>query len=144
MFDSILVVCMGNICRSPTGEGLLKKIFPNKQISSAGITALVGKSADKMAINIAKQHGLNIEDHKAQQFTSSLALNYDLILVMEKEHISRLTTISPELRGKIMLFGHWHNGIDIPDPYRKSSAAFEYVYQLLEISAKKWAEKINK
>lgn len=83
MFDSILVVCMGNICRSPTG-GITEKIFPNKQISSAGITALVGKSADKMAINIAKQHGLNIEDHKAQQFTSSLALNYDLILVMEK------------------------------------------------------------
>lgn len=127
----------------PNRGGITEKIFPNKQISSAGITALVGKSADKMAINIAKQHGLNIEDHKAQQFTSSLALNYDLILVMEKEHISRLTTISPELRGKIMLFGHWHNGIDIPDPYRKSSAAFEYVYQLLEISAKKWAEKIN-
>ncbi len=42
-----------------------------------------------------------------------------------------------------MLFGHWHNGIDIPDPYRKSSAAFEYVYELLEISAKKWAGKIN-
>ncbi len=96
-----------------------------------------------MAISIAKQHGLNIEDHKAQQFTSSLALNYDLILVMEKEHISKLTIISPESRGKIMLFGHWHNGIDIPDPYRKSSAAFEYVYELLEISAKKWAEKIN-
>lgn len=144
MFDSILVVCMGNICRSPTGEAMLQSFLPNKRVDSAGITALVGKRADQMAISVARKHGLDIENHIAKQFTASMAVNYELILVMEKEHISKLTSIAPESRGKIMLFGHWLNGVDIPDPYKKSRDAFEYVYNLIESSANQWAAKINK
>ena len=90
MFDSILVVCTGNICRSPLGERYLRNALPNKKIDSAGTGALVDHEADSAAQRIAQQNGLSLEGHKARQFTSSLARNYDLILVMEREHLDKV------------------------------------------------------
>lgn len=142
MFNKILVVCIGNICRSPIGKQLIKKHFPNKQIASAGIHALVGKPADESAINIALENNVTLDAHIAQQLTAELCQRYDLILVMEKEHIDSVCRISSSARGKTMLFGHWCNGISIPDPYRQSQEAFEYVYQQLERSAAAWVGKL--
>lgn len=144
MFDLILVVCVGNICRSPTGERLLKQALPTKKIASAGLGALVGKPADEMATQVANQHNLSLEGHEAQQLTSSLCRQYDLILVMEKKHIDGVNRIAPEVRGKTMLFGHWLNQQEIADPYRKSREAFEFVYSQLEQSAQKWAQALNR
>ncbi|WP_350238157.1 protein tyrosine phosphatase [Pectobacterium colocasium] len=144
MFDSILVVCVGNICRSPTGERLLKQVLPAKRIASAGLGALVGKPADSTATDVANQHNLSLEGHEAQQLTSSLCRQYDLILVMEKGHIDGVSRIAPEVRGKTMLFGHWLNQQEIADPYRKSREAFEFVYSQLEQSAQKWAQALNR
>ncbi|UMO88795.1 protein tyrosine phosphatase [Pectobacterium sp. PL64] len=144
MFNSILVVCVGNICRSPTGERLLKQALPTKRISSAGLGALVGKPADVMAIEVATEHNLSLEGHEAQQLTSALCRQYDLILVMEKGHIDGVSRIAPEVRGKTMLFGHWLNQQEIADPYRKSREAFELVYSQLELSAQKWAQALNR
>ncbi|EIW8489870.1 TPA: protein tyrosine phosphatase [Klebsiella pneumoniae] len=143
MFDSILVVCTGNICRSPIGERFLRRALPNKKIDSAGTGALVGYDADGSAIKIAAQNGLSLEDHKGQQFTSSLARQYDLILVMEKSHIEQICRIAPEVRGKTMLFGQWLGHRDIPDPYRKSEEAFASVYQLIEQAGLLWVEKLG-
>ncbi|MEC5342069.1 protein tyrosine phosphatase [Brenneria populi] len=143
MFDSILVVCVGNICRSPTGERLLKQALPAKRIASAGLGALVGKPADATAAEVASQHGLSLDGHSAQQLTSSLCRQYDLILVMEKGHIDAVGRIAPEVRGKTMLFGHWLNQQEIADPYRKSREAFEFVYSQLEQSARKWVQALN-
>lgn len=143
MFDSILIVCTGNICRSPIAERILKHKLPNKIIDSAGTGALVGHAADKMAINVSKSHGLSLDGHIGQQFTSSISRNYDLILVMEKEHIEEISKISPEVRGRVMLLGHWIPIKEIPDPYRKSYEAFESVYQLIEKACDSWAEKLN-
>ncbi|CAI1514437.1 MAG TPA: protein tyrosine phosphatase [Serratia grimesii] len=143
MFDSILVVCIGNICRSPTGERLLKKALPNKKLSSAGLGALVGKSADSMAIEVAHQNGLSLEGHQGKQLTASMCRDYDLILVMEKAHIDAVCRLAPEVRGKTMLFGHWLGQREIADPYRQSREAFEFVYHRLDESAQKWAEKLD-
>ncbi|EPY5205824.1 protein tyrosine phosphatase [Klebsiella pneumoniae] len=143
MFDSILVVCTGNICRSPIGERFLRRALPNKKIDSAGTGALVGYDADGSAIKIAAQNGLSLENHKGQQFTSSLARQYDLILVMEKSHIEQICRIAPEVRGKTMLFGQWLGHRDIPDPYRKSEEAFASVYQLIEQAGLLWVEKLG-
>lgn len=143
MFDSILVVCTGNICRSPIGEYILRRELPNKKIDSAGTGALVGKHADPKAMKIAEEHGLDLKDHKGQQFTPSVGHQYDLILVMEKAHLEQIAHIAPELRGKTMLFGHWIGQKDIPDPYRKSEEAFNSVYTLIEKSAKCWIEKLS-
>ena len=59
MFEKILVVCVGNICRSPTGERLFRERLPGRQVSSAGVSALVDKPADKVASEVAQQHGLD-------------------------------------------------------------------------------------
>ncbi|HHQ6574829.1 TPA: protein tyrosine phosphatase [Serratia fonticola] len=144
MFDSILVVCVGNICRSPTGERLLKGLLPNKKIASAGVGALVGKHADETASKVAEEHGLSLIEHKGQQLTSELCRKYDLILVMERKHIDSVCRIAPEVRGKVMLFGHWLNELEITDPYRQSKEAFEYVYTALESSALEWARVLNR
>ena len=143
MFDSILVVCTGNICRSPIGERFLRRALPNKRIDSAGTGALVGHDADSSATKIAAQNGLSLEGHKGQQFTSSLAREYDLILVMEKSHIEQICRIAPEARGKTMLFGQWLGHREIPDPYRKSEEAFSSVYQLIEQAGLLWVEKLR-
>ncbi|HCD4379899.1 TPA: protein tyrosine phosphatase, partial [Klebsiella pneumoniae] len=76
MFDSILVVCTGNICRSPIGERILQRAFPGKIIKSAGTGALVGQNADRQAYNVASQNGLSLDGHKGRQFTSSLSREY--------------------------------------------------------------------
>ncbi|EIV2912826.1 MULTISPECIES: arsenate reductase/protein-tyrosine-phosphatase family protein [Serratia] len=144
MFDSILVVCVGNICRSPTGERLLKQLLPDRKISSAGIGALVDKPADESAEIVAQKHGLSLKDHLGKQLTSSMCKEYDLILVMEKAHIDAVCRLAPEVRGKTMLFGHWLNQKEIADPYRKSREAFEFVYDILDESAQKWAQALNR
>lgn len=143
MFNSILVVCVGNICRSPTGERLLQKYCPEMEISSAGLGALVGHSADANACEVAGRRALSLEGHKARQITSELCRGHDLILVMEQTQINEITRIAPEVRGKTMLFGHWSGGRDVPDPYRKSMEAFESVYLLLDDAAQKWANALN-
>ncbi|EMM6760160.1 protein tyrosine phosphatase [Pluralibacter gergoviae] len=144
MFDSILVICTGNICRSPIGERLLRLGLPKKKIESAGVGALVNHSADSSAIKVAEKHGISLEGHLGTQFTSQLARQYDLLLVMEHEHLVQVSRIAPEVRGKTMLFGHWlENNKDIPDPYRKSDEAFESVYQLIEQASKHWIAKLG-
>ncbi|WP_227318920.1 low molecular weight protein-tyrosine-phosphatase Wzb [Cedecea davisae] len=139
MFNKILVVCVGNICRSPTAERLLKQYQPGLSVSSAGLGALVGKGADTGAVEVAGRHNLSLEGHLARQVSGRLCREQDLILAMEKRHITALCEMAPEMRGKVMLFGHWDAGREIPDPYRKSRDAFEAVYSMLDLSAQKWA-----
>lgn len=143
MFDSILVVCTGNICRSPIAERILRRALPAKKVDSAGVGALVGHSADGSATEVSKKYQLSLENHQAQQFTGSLGRKYDLILVMERHHIEQVTAIAPEARGKTMLIGHWLEGIEIPDPYRKSMESFEYVYRLLDQACNSWIRKLG-
>ncbi|CAI1545352.1 Low molecular weight protein-tyrosine-phosphatase wzb [Serratia quinivorans] len=144
MFNSILVVCVGNICRSPTGERLLKKNLPEKKVISAGLGALVGKPADVTAQEVASSHELSLEGHQGKQLTATMCREFDLILVMEKSHIEAVCRLAPEVRGKTMLFGHWIGQREIADPYRQSREAFEFVYGLLDESAQKWALALSR
>ncbi|HHM2212004.1 TPA: protein tyrosine phosphatase, partial [Klebsiella pneumoniae] len=125
MFNSILVLCTGNICRSPIAERILRDFFPEKEIDSAGLGALVGKPADASAINVAEKNGISLQGHKGRQFTAEMGRRYQLILVMERMHLEQVSNIAPELRGKTMLLGHWNGNKDIPDPYKKSDEAFD-------------------
>jgi protein-tyrosine phosphatase len=146
MFNKILVVCVGNICRSPTGESLLKALLPNKTIDSAGVATeksrLVGKPADAMAVEIAAENGVNLNSHQARQLTSAVCREYDLILIMEAGHKEAVTRLAPEARSKTMLFGQWIGQQDIPDPYRQSREAFEHAYTLIDKAAQEWAKKL--
>lgn len=143
MFNSILIVCVGNICRSPIGERLFRQAFPNKQIASAGLAALVGHAADPMSVEVSAEHGLSLDGHRAQQLTKIMCLHYDLILVMEEKHIDGVCHIAPEVRGKVMLFGHWLKGLQVPDPYRKEKTDFERAYSLLAQSMQPWIDKLS-
>lgn len=144
MFNSILVICTGNICRSPIAERILRKALPEKKIDSAGTGALVDHLADPSAIKVAEKNGISLSGHKGKQFNSTLGRQYDLLLVMEKNHLEQISSIAPEVRGKTMLLSHWLNGKDIPDPYRKSDEAFESIYKLIDLSCKHWAEKLGR
>lgn len=142
MFNNILVVCMGNICRSPTGERLLQHYFPEKTVHSAGIIAKNDMPAYDSAIRIAEQHQLSLENHQSRRLTSELCKKNDLILVMENDHIAKIHQQFPETRGKVMLFGQWINKTEIPDPHKRSDEMFEHVYQLMEKAAIAWQGKI--
>lgn len=144
MFDSILVVCVGNICRSPIGERLLKNRLNAKFVESAGISAVVGKPADKIAQSIAEGNQLSLDNHIARQLTKEMCRQNSLILVMEKRHVEDVCQLVPEARGKIMLFSHWNGQRDIPDPFKKSREAFELVYKMLDESAQEWAQVLNR
>ncbi|WP_343554189.1 protein tyrosine phosphatase [Pantoea sp.] len=144
MIKSVLVVCVGNICRSPTGERLFQRSLPETRIASAGLGALKGYPADQTALDVAAEHGVSLEGHQAQQLTASMCRDYDLILVMEKRHVEQVNRIDPAARGKTMLLGHWLNQQEIADPYKKSREAFEEVYGLLENATQKWVNVLSR
>lgn len=143
MFNSILVVCVGNICRSPTGEELLKLSFPSKKIASAGIAALVGNGVDKTAQEVAFSNGIDLSKHIARQLTVNLCHEFDLILVMESKYIETISRIAPEVRGKTMLYGHWIGHKDIYDPYKKSKEAYKQVFTMLSMATRGWVEVLS-
>jgi protein-tyrosine phosphatase len=142
-FNAVLVICTGNICRSPIGERLLRRMLPALKVDSAGTYGLTGKPADATAIQVAAGHGLSLDGHVARKLTPALAREYDLILVMEPEHIEQVTSVAPQARGKTMLFGQWTAKKEIPDPYRKSTEAFEHVYGLLDQASQEWAKRLS-
>jgi protein-tyrosine phosphatase len=142
MFDSILVVCVGNICRSPVGERLLRQALPDRDVSSAGINALVGKPADKTASAVAAAHDLSLHGHVARQFTAAMGAAHDLILVMEPGHKREITRMAPQLAGRVMLFDKWTGDTGIADPYLRSTEFHEKTFAALSDAAAAWAGRL--
>lgn len=140
MFQNILIVCVGNICRSPAAEALLAHKLKGKglTISSAGIGALIGNPMDKTAHEVLNDHGVEHTAHRARQVDSEMLHRADLILVMEQSHIQHIRQIAPEVHGKTFLLGKWLDDTEIPDPYRQSKPAFEHVHSLLTQSVESW------
>jgi len=136
----ILVICIGNICRSPLAEGLLKKELPHHVVFSAGLSALVGQSADPLSVKIAAEHGFNIQEHRAQQVAAWMCQQADLILVMERGHKDQLQKIFPWARGKIFCL----NEKDIDDPYCQSRSYFDTAYSEISNGVFDWVSKVKK
>ena len=136
MFSNILIICVGNICRSPTAEYCLTQQLQQKgsqiKVSSAGLGALVGKPAAPKAIELASQAGLDLTPHKARQVTREMIKQNDLILTMEEGHTVAIEKLAPEARGKVHLLGRWQQQIEIPDPYQKGVAAYEIALKLIK------------
>ncbi len=144
MFKNVLVVCTGNICRSPVGERLLASLCPNLNVTSAGIGALVGKGVDKDAAQVATENGVNVEGHAARQITAEILSQNDLILVMGPEHIGYIREQFPQASGKTMMFDKWNGDRGIEDPYRQSLELHGLVFKEIEASAQSWAARLNK
>ena len=140
MIKSILVVCVGNICRSPTGQALLqhKLVGTGIAVSSAGLGALVGKPVDQTAALVMAEAGLSLPAHEARQLSPEMLASADLILVMEQRHLKSIHAMAPQARGKTLLFGKWLGDTEIPDPFRQQRPAFDHVYQLLDRAATAW------
>lgn len=141
-FDNILVVCVGNICRSPMAEALLKQRYPHKNIDSAGVGALVGHSADPAALKIMAKQEIDITNHVAKQIDEGLAKKADLIFTMSDSQTKWIEERWPFCRGKTFKLGHWQDK-DIADPYKHEMSAFQTAYQDIVVSLEQWANKIS-
>ena len=141
-FDNILVVCVGNICRSPMAEALLKQHYPHKSIDSAGVGALVGHPADPAALEIMNEQQLDITNHVAKQIDESLAKKADLIFTMSDGQTKWIEERWPFCRGKTFKLGHWQDK-DIADPYKHEKSAFQTAYQDIVDSLEQWSDKIS-
>ncbi len=127
MIERILVLCIGNICRSPIAEGLLGCAWPDKTIVSAGLGALVGQPAEPFSVQLMAEQGIDIGAHRAQSVTSALVRSADLILTMDLAQKRHIEQTYPTARGKVFRLGE----ADIPDPYRQNMAVFRQTYHLL-------------
>lgn len=150
MFNNILVVCHGNICRSPVGEALLRRHLPGHRISSAGIGALVDNGVDAQAAALASEEGLDVSQHRARQLTEHMIQEADLVLVMSQGQRKAIGEKYPAVMGKTMLFGQWVDdgqsdgaGKEIPDPFNKSRDVFVHVHGLLKQAAQAWADRLG-
>lgn len=141
-FDNVLVVCVGNICRSPMAEALLKQRYPHKNIDSAGVGALVGHSADPAALEIMAGQEIDITNHVAKQIDEGLAKKADLIFTMSDSQTKWIEERWPFCRGKTFKLGHWQDK-DIADPYKHDMSAFQTAYQDIVVSLEQWADKIS-
>lgn len=144
MINNILVVCVGNICRSPIGEAFLQAKLPQSNVSSAGISALVGYPADPHSINLMREHNIDISSHLARQIDSEMISAADLILTMEKRHNKHIQSRFNGTTGKVHLIGKWLDDREIPDPFRKGERAFRISMENIEKCTEAWAEVLSK
>ena len=138
---SLLIVCEGNICRSPMAEGLLKQALPGKTIRSAGLGALIGKPADPYAVQLMAERGIDISAHRAQQISTRLVTEADLILVMDLEQKKYVEANYVGSKGKVFRLGEFAK-VDIADPYREGLESFEAAFRLIDEGVKVFAERI--
>jgi protein-tyrosine phosphatase len=144
----LLFVCMGNICRSPTAEGVMRRLLRDEgledeiQIDSAGTGGWhVGNPPDERATEAARRRGITLEG-AARQVRPSDFEDYDLLLAADRENLADLRAIAPddEARAKVRLLREFdpdsHGDLDVPDPYYGGPGGFEEVLDLVEAACR--------
>jgi protein-tyrosine phosphatase len=153
MSVKILMVCLGNICRSPLAEGILASKLPKNKfkVDSAGTGSWrVGHKPDDRSVAVAKKNKINISDQKGRQFRKSDFDSFDYIYVMDNSNYNDVIELAEnqEQKQKVQLILDElfpNEKVDVPDPYFGLPNGFEIVYNMLDevcdIIAKKLLDK---
>ncbi len=139
----VLFVCMGNICRSPTAEGVFRKLLLDEGLlghidtDSAGTHAYhVGEPPDRRAQSTARNRGIDLGDLRARSIALSDYEEFDLILAMDEDNYQILISQSPaHAKSKISLFMDFaphRSEREVPDPYYGGAGGFENVFDMVE------------
>lgn len=150
---SVLVVCTGNICRSPTAEGVLREKAKQRgladriKVASAGTHDYhVGEAPDARAIRHATQRGYDLSRQRARQVSREDFAAFDYILAMDRSHLRLLRSIAPaDARARVVLYldtSAASRGQDVPDPYYGGPEGFERVLDMVEEAADRWLDAI--
>jgi protein-tyrosine phosphatase len=150
---SVLFVCMGNICRSPTAEGVFRH-FVNAagleeriDVDSAGTHAYhVGQPPDRRASAAANRRGVSLADIQARRVSDSDFARFNYIIAMDEDNQARLIDQAPdEHRGKVTLFLSYASvsETEVPDPYYGGAAGFERVLDLVEEASRGLLETLT-
>ena len=147
----ILMVCLGNICRSPLAEGILRnKLDPNHfTVDSSGTGNWhVGNPPDKRSIAVAKKYGLDISNLRGRQFTSRDFEDFDHIYVMDSSNLENVIALAhnQDDTSKVsMILETIFPGerVDVPDPYYGGDDGFERVYKMLDEACDVIAQQIS-
>ena len=142
---SVLFICLGNICRSPTAEGVFRKIVAQANLTheidvdSAGTSNWhIGHGPDSRAISSALSRGIDISALKARQVTVQDLVDYDYILAMDNQNLKNLMTIADEASVnnshiKLLLsYADRYNETEVPDPYYGGDQGFNEVLDMIE------------
>ena len=143
----ILFVCLGNICRSPTAEAVLRDLLAREapdlevEIDSAGIGSWhIGEPPDDRAVTAARRRGLDMSRLRARQIASEDFARFDFILAMDRANLADLRRRAPvQYRERVRLFLEFAPDLgveDVPDPYYGGEAGFEEVLDLAEQAAR--------
>lgn len=141
------MVCLGNICRSPMAEGVMRHLADKKglqiQVDSAGTSNYhIGETPDSRAIQAMKQYGINISNLKARQFTVDDFDRFDVIYVMDEQNLkdAKKLAVHPEHHEKLQLLMdtlYPGKSVNVPDPRFGGNEGFHEVYQMLETAMAK-------
>ena len=143
----ILCVCLGNICRSPTAEAVLRKLADTEapglgiQVDSAGTSNYhPGAAPDARSQAVARRRGYDLSPLRARQVRASDFSEFDLVLAMDRNNLQDLVDIAPpQARGRIMLFMQFASGspvLEVPDPYEGGPEGFERVLDMIEAASR--------
>jgi protein-tyrosine phosphatase len=149
----ILFVCTANICRSPTAEGVFRRMVDRAGlgadfiIDSAGIFhGRVGEAPSRLAAKTAARRGYNIKGHRARQISAADIVRFDLIMAMTRRHLDELCSITPPgLTHRLYLltaFGPPTTAVDIPDPYGGPARDYERALDLIEAGCRGLLESL--
>lgn len=147
----ILMVCLGNICRSPLAEGILREKAQDLDVEtdSAGTSSYhVDEAPDLRSIQIARKYAINISDLRGRQFTTDDFDNFDKIYVMDQSNYQNVLRLArnDEDRAKVDLILNEimpGSNSEVPDPYYGGDQGFENVYRMLDEATDKIIEKVK-